>query len=318
MNVLLCVWCVSLSDGVCVCSLEEECEASLCTSALASKNRQLQNDMKKLTSIFQKLKSYVALLAVPSVRSDAMCQSSANAAFTQMSACLHGLHDAATELSQHYSQKASLEQDLPTVTQKFRTTNECLLSSLANNLDFFASCPGYSPRGGFLNPLQADGVMENKRRAATYMSTIRKVRSESVPYREALANRHVLTSSTESREGLMQQVIQSQEKISRLEQEKEHWLLEAQLGQVRLQKEIQRIAQLEAQVADGRIAETHGAADGPEPTCADAPEPVQDSSVVSQMDPSPLLVLIDSSSEGLSPDTLLLLAVEGMEEVDRV
>lgn len=78
------------------------------------------------------------------------------------------------------------------------------------------------------------------------------------------------------------QVIQSQEKISRLEQEKEHWLLEAQLGQVRLQKEIQRIAQLEAQVADGRIAETHGAADGPEPTCADAPEPVQDSSVVSE------------------------------------
>uniref|UniRef100_A0A8C2GBY8 Protein phosphatase 1 regulatory subunit 21 n=1 Tax=Cyprinus carpio TaxID=7962 RepID=A0A8C2GBY8_CYPCA len=101
---------------------------------------------------------------------------------------------------------------------KLCTTNECLLSSLAsltnscgkmatffsNNLDFLASCPGYGPRGGFLNPQQADSVMENKRRAATYMSTIRK--SESVPYREALANRHVLTSSTESREGLMQQV----------------------------------------------------------------------------------------------------------------
>ncbi len=52
---------------VCVlCSLEEECEASLCTTALASKNRQLQKDMKKLTAVFQKLKSYVALLALPS------------------------------------------------------------------------------------------------------------------------------------------------------------------------------------------------------------------------------------------------------------
>lgn len=47
--------------------------------------------------------------------------------------------------------------------------------------------------------------------------------------------------------GLLQ-VQQSQEKIARLEQEKEHWLLEAQLGKVRLEKENQRIADLEAQL----------------------------------------------------------------------
>lgn len=45
------------------------------------------------------------------------------------------------------------------------------------------------------------------------------------------------------------QVQQSQEKIARLEQEKEHWLLEAQLGKVRLEKENQRIADLELQLA---------------------------------------------------------------------
>ncbi|KAA8578811.1 hypothetical protein FQN60_007939 [Etheostoma spectabile] len=66
---------------------------------------------------------------------------------------------------------------------------------------------------------------------------------------EALSNRRILTSSTESREGLTQQVHQSQEKIARLEQEKEHWLLEAQLGKVRLEKENQRIADLETQLA---------------------------------------------------------------------
>lgn len=48
--------------------------------------------------------------------------------------------------------------------------------------------------------------------------------------------------------GLLQ-VHQSQEKIARLEQEKEHWLLEAQLGKVRLEKENQRIADLETQLA---------------------------------------------------------------------
>lgn len=45
------------------------------------------------------------------------------------------------------------------------------------------------------------------------------------------------------------QVQQSQDKIARLEQEKEHWLLEAQLGRVRLEKENQRIAELEARLS---------------------------------------------------------------------
>lgn len=44
-------------------------------------------------------------------------------------------------------------------------------------------------------------------------------------------------------------MLQSQEKIARLEQEKEHWLLEAQLGRVRLEKETQRISELEAQLS---------------------------------------------------------------------
>lgn len=67
---------------------------------------------------------------------------------------------------------------------------------------------------------------------------------------------------------------QSQEKIARLEQEKEHWLLEAQLGKVRLEKENQRIADLETQLAAalggspnsqtaaaGTLAQSHDEAD---------------------------------------------------------
>ncbi|XP_036402582.1 protein phosphatase 1 regulatory subunit 21 [Megalops cyprinoides] len=246
-------------------SLEEECEAPLCTAALTSKNRELQSDMRKVTSVFEKLQTYISLLALPGVRPDALPQSSSTAVFTQLAACLHGLQDAMKEMSKHYSQKATLEQELPTVTQKLSTTNECLLSSLgsltsctgkiatffSNNLDFFASSAGYGPRGGTgsLNPLQAESMLGNKKQAAAYMRAIRKSRPESVPYAEALTNRRVLTSSTESREGLTQQVQQSQEKIARLEQEKEHWLLEAQLGRVRLEKENQRITELEASLA---------------------------------------------------------------------
>uniref|UniRef100_A0A667X262 Protein phosphatase 1 regulatory subunit 21 n=1 Tax=Myripristis murdjan TaxID=586833 RepID=A0A667X262_9TELE len=246
-------------------SLEEECETPLCTTALAVKNQELQSDMKRVTSMFEKLQNYINLLALPSVQQDAMPQSSTSAVFTQLAACLHSLHDAIKEMSKHYNQKATLEQELPTVTQKLRTTTECLLGSLgsltnstgkiatffSNNLDFFTSSTGYGPRGGTvaLNPLQAESMLANKKKAAAYIHAIRKPRPQSVPYREALSNRRILTSSTESREGLTQQVQQSQEKIARLEQEKEHWLLEAQLGKVRLEKENQRIADLEAQLA---------------------------------------------------------------------
>ncbi|XP_071383507.1 protein phosphatase 1 regulatory subunit 21 isoform X4 [Centroberyx affinis] len=215
-------------------SLEEECAAPLCTTALAAKNQELQNDMKRVTSVFEKLQNYINLLALPSVQQDPMPQSSTSAVFTQLAACLHSLHDAIKEMSKHYNQKAGLEQELPTVTQKLRTTTECLLGSLgsltnstgkiatffSNNLDFFTSSTGYGPRGGTvaLNPLQAESMLANKKKAADYIHAIRKVQ-------------------------------QSQEKIARLEQEKEHWLLEAQLGKVRLEKENQRIADLEAQLA---------------------------------------------------------------------
>ncbi|XP_031695858.1 protein phosphatase 1 regulatory subunit 21 isoform X2 [Anarrhichthys ocellatus] len=266
-------------------SLEEECNTPLCTAALNAKNQELQSDMKRVTSVFEKLQSYIKLLALPSVRQDAMPQSSTSAVFTQLAACLHSLHDVIKEMSKHYNQKASFEQELPTITQKLCTTTECLLGSLgsltsstgkiatffSNNLDFFTSS-GYSPRGSTvaLNPLQAESMLANKKKAAAYIHAIKQGRPQSVPYRDALSNRRVLTSSTESREGLTQQVHQSQEKIARLEQEKEHWLLEAQLGKVRLEKENQRIADLEAQLAapvggspnsqpaaDGTLSESH-------------------------------------------------------------
>uniref|UniRef100_A0A669CPR9 Protein phosphatase 1 regulatory subunit 21 n=1 Tax=Oreochromis niloticus TaxID=8128 RepID=A0A669CPR9_ORENI len=235
-------------------SLEEECEAPLCTAALNAKNQELQSDIKRVTSVFEKLQNYINLLALPS--------SNTSAVFTQLAACLHSLHDAIKEMSKHYNQKAVIERELPTVTQKLCTTTECLLGSLgsltsctgkiatffSNNLDFFTSS-GYSPRGSTaaLNPVQAESMLANKKKATAYIQAVKK--PQSVPYREALSNRRILTSSTESREGLTQQVQQSQEKIARLEQEKEHWLLEAQLGKVRLEKENQRIAELEAQLA---------------------------------------------------------------------
>ncbi|XP_074846113.1 protein phosphatase 1 regulatory subunit 21 isoform X2 [Carettochelys insculpta] len=207
-------------------SLEEECDSSLCTAALRARNLKLHNDMKKLTAVFEKLHTYTSLLVLP-------------------------------KISEHYSQKAALEHKLPTATQKLITTNDCILSSVvalttgagkiasffSNNLDHFTAALSYGPKEGteFVSPLSAECMLQYKKKAVAYMKSLKKPCSDSVPYEEALANRRVLLSSTESREGLAQQVQQSLEKIAKLEQEKEHWMLESQLAKIKLEKENQKL-----------------------------------------------------------------------------
>ncbi|NXC58349.1 PPR21 phosphatase, partial [Aleadryas rufinucha] len=238
-------------------SLEEECESSLCTAALRARNMELHRDMKRLTAVFEKLHTYVSLLALPSIRPEGLLRTNYNFVFTNIAASLHGFHDILKDISKHYSQKATLEQDVPTATQKLITTNDCILSSVAaltngagkmasffsNNLDHFTTSLSYGPKGGaeFISPLSAECMLQYKKKAAAYMKSLKKPCADSVPYEEALANRRVLLSSTESREGLAQQVQQSLEKIAKLEQEKEHWMLEAQLAKIKLEKENQKL-----------------------------------------------------------------------------
>uniref|UniRef100_UPI00398EE46D protein phosphatase 1 regulatory subunit 21 isoform X2 n=1 Tax=Pristiophorus japonicus TaxID=55135 RepID=UPI00398EE46D len=244
-------------------SLEEECEYSLCTANLQARNMELQSDMQKMTAVFEKLQVYISLLALPSTKPEKLLQTNYNVVFTQLAACLHSLHDVMTDISKHYSQKVSLEQEQPTITQKLKTTNDCILSSVvalsnvtgkigtffSNNLDFFTAPSVYGSKGrmGVIDPLSAQCMLQNKRKAAAYIKSLKKPCPGSVPYVAALANRRAILSSTESREGLSQQVQQSQEKIAKLEQEKEHWMLEAQLAKIKLEKENQRITDLESQ-----------------------------------------------------------------------
>uniref|UniRef100_A0A7N5K280 Protein phosphatase 1 regulatory subunit 21 n=1 Tax=Ailuropoda melanoleuca TaxID=9646 RepID=A0A7N5K280_AILME len=239
-------------------SLEEECESSLCTSALRARNLELSQDMKKMTAVFEKLQTYIVLLALPSTEPDGLLRTNYSSVLTNVGAALHGFHDVMKDISKHYSQKATIEHELPTATQKLITTNDCILSSVvaltnaagkiasffSNNVDYFIASLSYGPKAasGFISPLSAECMLQYKKKAAAYMKALRKPLLESVPYEEALANRRVLLSSTESREGLAQQVQQSLEKISKLEQEKEHWMLEAQLAKIKLEKENQRIA----------------------------------------------------------------------------
>ncbi|ETE73132.1 Protein phosphatase 1 regulatory subunit 21, partial [Ophiophagus hannah] len=220
-------------------SLEEECESSLCTAALRAMNTNLQNDMKKLTAVFEKLHTYICLLALPSTKADHLLRTNFNSVFTCIASALNGFQEVMKDINKHFSQKATLERELPIATQKLITTNDCILSSL------FTLSLSYGPKGGmaFVNPLSAECMLQYKKKAAAYMKLLKKSCPDSVPYEEALANRRILLSSTESREGLAQQVQQSLEKIAKLEQEKEHWMLEAQLAKIKLEKENKKVSE---------------------------------------------------------------------------
>lgn len=71
---------------------------------------------------------------------------------------------------------------------------------------------------------------------------------ESIPYRVALRNHKVLISSTESKDSLEQQIALTREKVSKLEQAKEHWMLESQLSQVKYEKEVKKVRVLEEEI----------------------------------------------------------------------
>lgn len=284
-------------------SLEEECESSLCTPALRARNLELSQDMRKMTAVFEKLRTYITLLALPSTEPDGLLRTNYTSVLTNVGAALHGFHDVMKDISKHYSQKASIEHELPTATQKLVTTNDCILSSAValtngagkiasffnNNTDYFIASLSYGPKtaSGFISPLSAECMLQYKKKAAAYMKFLRKPLAESVPYAEALANRRVLLSSTESREGLAQQVQQSLEKISKLEQEKEHWMLEAQLAKIKLEKENQRIADRLRSASSAQLLglaqenATVSIASGQEEAAAKAlTEPVQSTSLI--------------------------------------
>uniref|UniRef100_A0A2K6V7Z0 Protein phosphatase 1 regulatory subunit 21 n=1 Tax=Saimiri boliviensis boliviensis TaxID=39432 RepID=A0A2K6V7Z0_SAIBB len=250
-------------------SLEEECESSLCTSALRARNLELSQDMKKMTAVFEKLQTYIALLALPSTEPDGLLQTNYSSVLTNVGAALHGFHDVMKDISKHYSQKATIEHELPTATQKLVTTNDCILSSVvaltngiasffSNNLDYFIASLSYGPKAasGFISPLSAECMLQYKKKAATYMRSLRKVQ-------------------------------QSLEKISKLEQEKEHWMLEAQLAKIKLEKENQRIADKLKSTSSGQLvglaqenAAVSNAAGQDEATAKAVSEPIQSTSLV--------------------------------------
>uniref|UniRef100_A0A2K6G162 Protein phosphatase 1 regulatory subunit 21 n=1 Tax=Propithecus coquereli TaxID=379532 RepID=A0A2K6G162_PROCO len=231
----------------------------------------------KLKTFSEHLTSYICFLRkiLPyqlKTEPDGLLRTNYSSVLTNVGAALHGFHDVMKDISKHYSQKATIEHELPTATQKLITTNDCILSSVvaltngagkiasfySNNVDYFIASLSYGPKAasGFISPLSAECMLQYKKKAAAYMKSLRKVQ-------------------------------QSLEKISKLEQEKEHWMLEAQLAKIKLEKENQRIADKLKSTSSGQLAglaqdsaAVSNAAGQDEAAAKAVPEPVQSTSLI--------------------------------------
>lgn len=249
-------------------SIEEECAVSSCTSTLQTKNMDLHKSLKRLNSVFNKLDTITGLLAAQSTKYG-HSPSHHPKMFAILCADLSDLHDAVREVSKHYNSKVSLEHQLPTATQKLKTTDECVVSSLislvtctgkfstfmSGNLSFFEHRAGYRTRGSSIgadptvDPVRSNpAIVQFRQKATHYIAALSRPCPESVPHKVAVQNRKVLLSSAESKEGLAKQITTFQQKINKLEQEREHWMLELQLLKIKYENEIQKTKKLEKEL----------------------------------------------------------------------
>jgi protein phosphatase 1 regulatory subunit 21 len=245
-------------------SIEEECRQSVCTAVLEKRNMALHLSFKKLTVVVSKVNSYLQAV-VQAGCSTGVARTNLPTVFGHLSNCLQQLHDVFRDMSAQYSSKVTQEHQLPTVGQKLKTTDECILSSLTSvvsatgkvsqfitkNVDFFTGSASFGTLTSVTDGMQSTStvVATFRRQTKQYMEKIARPPPPSIAYELALRSTQDAVSSSESRESLSQQISLSRERITKLEQDKEHWMLEAQLVQIKFEKEQKKVAALEEEIS---------------------------------------------------------------------
>ncbi|XP_049526086.1 protein phosphatase 1 regulatory subunit 21-like isoform X2 [Dermacentor silvarum] len=169
-----------------------------------------------------------------------------------------------------------LEHELPTVSSEARTTDDCLVSSLASVAN---SCKKLSRalEGKVLlskEAYQCRGLIRTKplctshlgphaallrQRGTAYLRTCQLyTRSpDCVPYSIAIENSGALQSHVENKESFAQQLESLKNKVRKLEEEKEHWMLEWQLLQVKYERQAKDMLPVSGQLLNKGEGDGH-------------------------------------------------------------
>ncbi|PNF18775.1 Protein phosphatase 1 regulatory subunit 21 [Cryptotermes secundus] len=241
-------------------SFEEESSLSTCTEMLQASNAAVLQHTAQLTAHFAKLNTYVKLLALQSKRAFQHPPASQRRFLLELTEVLKALHESMKDLSRAYNQKSNLEHELPTSSDRLRTTDECLVKSigamvsatgklaavLSDSLAELCRVTGAASKSvisstGSMHPV----VSGFKKRAALYVSSLDQEESPSIPYEDALQEHEEVKSNALSCDSLNEQLTKCRQQATKLEQDKEHWRLEYQLLQLRHCK---KVKDLEGQI----------------------------------------------------------------------
>lgn len=232
-----------------VISLDEECHSSTWSESLEKCNKKLIKEEGKVVALFQRLLTYLTVVTNK-------CHSSS------LPTCLINLCTTLQKLSHSFkalftihSERITEEHNFPTYTQRLKTTDDCLISTLhslenvsakihhifKDNLEFMTNNHVFKRKGLPTDTQKLHGDMKYLfSKASSYMSSIQSEKSSSVPYEYAVKNYRVMLTSNRQSNSYAKQAANAQESIVKLEQEKEHWMLEAQLVTAKYDKEAKK------------------------------------------------------------------------------
>lgn len=257
-----------------VLSVEEECRSTMWSESLEKTNRNLLKEEKKLLNLISRLCIYLDTIANLELSS-----SSFDKCIDNISTILNTMANVNKEIYDIYVRKSKEEHNLPNYTARLKTTDDCLLSTVHSlsstaerlsstfnqHVSFMTGFQGFKRKGlpSDTNQSLSPELKDFYNEAADYMNSIKqKVSPSSVPYILAVRNSRTLIASTEDQDSLKEQAASTQETLIRLEQEKEHWMLETQLTTAKFEKEQKKtsllseeLKQVKAQTLQSAIEE---------------------------------------------------------------
>lgn len=252
-------------------STKEECLKSTYSASMEQLSLSMLDEFTKFVTAIAEMDTYIRLLA--SAGSDGLLNCNVAKCFILFDSTAAKFHNIVKGLSTAFHSKKMLEHQTPIITQTLKSTDECLETCLASlvtssgkisnflhsNVEFFSLRSGFRVRGAdSVENVSSPIVKSFKQQNRDYMKKLVKPSPESVPYKIALENHKILLSSTESRETLTKQASLNLEKITKLEQDKEHWLLEAQLLQVKYEREHKKAAYLQEELENFQVNRVRG------------------------------------------------------------
>ncbi|XP_028393115.1 protein phosphatase 1 regulatory subunit 21-like [Dendronephthya gigantea] len=240
---------------------KEECEKTTYSAAMEQLCSAMLRAFGRFVAVINELDTYFRVLA--SAGSGGLPSANVGKVFGLLDLTAQKLQTVMQGLSTAFHSKKMVEHQTPTTTQTLKSTDECLETCLASlvtssskissflrtNAEFFSSRSEFKVRGVCSDKIVGAPVVRNfKEQNRDYIKKLIMPQPESIPFEVALKNSKTLLSSTENSENLSKQASLNLEKITKLEQAKEHWLLEAQLLQIKYEKEHKKVLFLQEEI----------------------------------------------------------------------